>query len=224
MDYIQGRKITTLSPLSQLELDGHSLAEELFAAYLKQVLVDGIFHADPHPGNVFLTEDNRIALLDLGMVGRTTPAMQEHLLKLLLAIAEKDPETAATVVIGISQAREDFDRLEFVRLVRQVMAVQQEGGLQQMNIGRSLLNVSRSAADNGLFIPSELALLGKTLLQLDEVGKIPIRSLIQTRPCATTCLDSSRNECARARRARVCSVRSSAQSSSCPCCRLICRE
>jgi ubiquinone biosynthesis protein len=53
-----------------------------------------------------------------------------------------------------------------------VMAAQQNGGLQQLDIGKSLLEVSRSAADNGLFIPSELALLGKTLLQLDEVGRI----------------------------------------------------
>jgi predicted unusual protein kinase regulating ubiquinone biosynthesis (AarF/ABC1/UbiB family) len=52
------------------------------------VLVDGLFHADPHPGNVFLTDDGRIALLDLGMVGHTTPSMQENLLKLLLAIAD----------------------------------------------------------------------------------------------------------------------------------------
>jgi predicted unusual protein kinase regulating ubiquinone biosynthesis (AarF/ABC1/UbiB family) len=172
MDYIQGRKITALSPLARLDFEGHALAEEVFTAYLKQVLVDGIFHADPHPGNVFLTEDNRVALLDLGMVGHTTPAMQENLLKLLLAVGDRDSEAAADVVIRISQARDEFDRMEFIRLMRQVMAVQQDAGLRQIDIGRSLLEVSRSAADNGLFIPSELALLGKTLLQLDEVGRI----------------------------------------------------
>jgi len=88
MDYIRGTKITQLSPLSRLDIDGPQLAEELFRAYLKQVLVDGLFHADPHPGNVFLTDDGRIALLDLGMVGRTTPGMREQLLKLLLAVSE----------------------------------------------------------------------------------------------------------------------------------------
>src|SRR5205085_500249 len=68
MDYVRGRKITSISPIARLDVDGGALAEELFRAYLKQVLVDGIFHADPHPGNVFLTDDGRIALLDLGMV------------------------------------------------------------------------------------------------------------------------------------------------------------
>src|SRR5476649_1337748 len=97
MDYVQGRKITSVGPLGRLEMNGAPLAEELFKAYLKQVLVDGLFHADPHPGNVFLTDDGRIALLDLGMVGHTAPAMQEKLLKILLAISEGNGEAAAEI-------------------------------------------------------------------------------------------------------------------------------
>src|SRR5207302_5525853 len=53
MDYVKGKKITAVSPLRLMELDTRELAEELFRAYLKQILVDGLFHADPHPGNVF---------------------------------------------------------------------------------------------------------------------------------------------------------------------------
>ena len=172
MDYVQGRKITSLGPLASLELEGAELAEELFRAYLKQVLVDGLFHADPHPGNVFVTGDGRIALLDLGMVGHTTPAMQEHLLKILLAISEGKSDDAAEVAIRISQTTEEFDAAEFTRRIGQLLMPRQQQGLQQMNVGRILLNVSRIAAENGLFVPSELTLLGKTLLQLDEVGRI----------------------------------------------------
>jgi predicted unusual protein kinase regulating ubiquinone biosynthesis (AarF/ABC1/UbiB family) len=153
-------------------MNGAPLAEELFKAYLKQVLVDGLFHADPHPGNVFLTDGGHIALLDLGMVGHTTPAMQEHLLKLLMAISEGKSDEAADVVIRISQKTEEFNQTEFRRRIGQLMASRQDQGLQQMNVGKSLLEVSKNAADNGLFVPSELTMLGKTLLQLDEVGKI----------------------------------------------------
>ena len=53
MDYVSGTKITALSPITQLDIHGDVLAEEFFKAYLKQVLVDGFFHADPHPGNIF---------------------------------------------------------------------------------------------------------------------------------------------------------------------------
>ena len=172
MDYVDGCKITALSPLARLELNGTQLASQLFSAYLKQVLLDGVFHADPHPGNVFLTDDGHIALIDLGMVGHTTPGMRENLLQLLLAVSERDSEAAADIVVGISQKSEDFDRMEFRRRLGQLMALQQDEGLQQLNVGRSLLEVSRNASDNGLMVPPELTLLGKTLLQLDEVGKV----------------------------------------------------
>jgi ubiquinone biosynthesis protein len=171
MDYIQGRKITSLGPLATLELEGAALAEELFRAYLKQVLVDGIFHADPHPGNVFVTSDGRIALLDLGMVGHTSPAMQQHLLRILLAISEGKGDDAAEIAIQASRTAEELDAEEFRRRIGQLVALRQDQNLPQLNVGRTLLQVSRIAAETGLFVPSELTLLGKTLLQLDEVGR-----------------------------------------------------
>jgi predicted unusual protein kinase regulating ubiquinone biosynthesis (AarF/ABC1/UbiB family) len=103
MDYVAGRKVTELSSLARLDVDGEGLAEELFRAYLQQILVDGFFHADPHPGNVFLTDDGRIALLDLGMTARIEPTLQERLLKLLLAIAEGQSEKAADAAIQIGE-------------------------------------------------------------------------------------------------------------------------
>ena len=82
------RRSPSVSPLARMDVDGDALAEELFRAYLQQILVDGFFHADPHPGNVFMTDDGRIALIDLGMVGASSPTLQDKLLKLILAIAE----------------------------------------------------------------------------------------------------------------------------------------
>ncbi len=170
MDYVRGRKITSLGPLSRLEMDKRPLIEELFRAYLKQVIIDGLFHADPHPGNVFLTDDGRIALLDLGMVGHTAPGMQENLLKLLLAVSEGQSDTAAELVISISEKNGEPHLPDFRRRVRQLVVQTQDASLQQMKVGQSLIAVNRAASQCGLFVPSELALLGKTLLQLDEVG------------------------------------------------------
>jgi len=172
MEYIEGTKITELSPLTRLDLDGQALAEEFFHAYLKQVLLDGTFHADPHPGNVLLTTDRKIALIDLGMVGYTTPAMQESLLKFLLAVSEGDSDQAADVAIRISETATDFDEPQFRHKVAQLVAEQRSNTLGQMDIGKALLEVSASAADTGLYVPIELTLLGKTLLQLDQVGRI----------------------------------------------------
>jgi predicted unusual protein kinase regulating ubiquinone biosynthesis (AarF/ABC1/UbiB family) len=172
MEYIEGKKITELTPLARLDIDGGALAEELFRAYLQQVLVNGVFHADPHPGNIFLTTDCRIALLDLGMVGYTTPSMQEHLLKLLLAVSEGESDEAAEVAIRISEPGDNFNEMDFRHKIAQLVAEQQNSTLCEMDIGKAILEVGRTAADTNLYVPTELSLLGKTLLQLDEVGRI----------------------------------------------------
>lgn len=171
MTFLSGHKITSLSSVARLDFDGIALADELLHAYLKQILVDGLFHADPHPGNVFLTPDHKIGLLDLGMVGHVTPGMQESLIKLLLAISEGHAETAARVAIEISETAENFDETTFRRRIGELVIQMQDNTLKQMNIGRALLEVSRSAGETGLFVPSELTMLGKTLLQLHEVGQ-----------------------------------------------------
>ncbi|HZZ20434.1 MAG TPA: AarF/UbiB family protein [Opitutaceae bacterium] len=172
MDFVSGKKITSLGPLGQLDINGAPLAEELFRAYLKQILLDGIFHADPHPGNVFVTDDGRIALLDLGMVGHTAPKMQEHLLKVLLAVSDGKGDEAADIVVKMSEKTEAFDLHAFKHQIGQLVAIRANQGLKDLNVGRSLMDVSRYARENGLIVPSELTLLGKTLLELDDVGRI----------------------------------------------------
>ncbi len=173
MDYVRGKKITSLGPLDRLEMgNSRPLAEELFKAYLKQILVDGIFHADPHPGNVFVTDGGHLALLDLGMVGHTGPVMQEKLLKLIMAISSGNGDEAAEIMIHMSEKMEVVDAAEFRPKVAQQVSRHQDQGLQQINLGRTLLEVSANARNNGLFVPLELTLLGKTLLQLDEVGRV----------------------------------------------------
>lgn len=171
MDYVKGRKLTGVGPLAALEMPGEKLADELFHAYLKQVLVDGLFHADPHPGNVFLTDDQRIALLDLGMVGTTAPGMQDCLLKILIAVSEGKSDEASAVLIGMSRIDDDFDEASLKKRIAHLVARQRDRSLGDIRMGRTLLELSQSAAQAELFVPSELTLLGKTLMQLDQVGK-----------------------------------------------------
>jgi predicted unusual protein kinase regulating ubiquinone biosynthesis (AarF/ABC1/UbiB family) len=172
MERVRGTKITKVSAFARLDFDGTALIDELFHAYLKQVLVDGLFHADPHPGNVFITEDGRLALLDLGMVGRTSPEMQEHLLKILMAVSHGRSEQAADAIVDISERGEDDDAVGFRRRMGALVAAQQGRGLKHINVGQTLLEVTRVAADCSLFVPAELTLLAKTLLQLDEIGRV----------------------------------------------------
>src|SRR5512132_20482 len=115
MDYVAGTKITAVSRVEWTEIDGAALAEDLFRAYLQQILIDGVFHADPHPGNVLLTPDRRIALIDLGMVGRISSTTQEQLFKLILAISEGRGEEASDVLCVLGERREDFNESDMRR-------------------------------------------------------------------------------------------------------------
>jgi ubiquinone biosynthesis protein len=171
MDYVRGRKITALSPLVRIELDGRALAEDLFRAYLKQILIDGFFHADPHPGNVFVTDDRRLALIDLGMMARLSPRVQERLLKLLLAVSEGRSDEASREAIEIGRRRDRFDEKEFRRLNADLVGAYQHATVSELKVGKVILELARVSGDTGLVLPTELVLLGKTLLHLDEVGR-----------------------------------------------------
>lgn len=170
MEYVKGRKITDLSPLARLELDGKELADELFAAYLKQILVEGFFHADPHPGNVFMTTDGRIALLDLGMVARIAPRLQETLLQLLLAVSEGRPDDAVAMGMRIGEKTDRFDEREFTIRVSDIVARHQSTTLEKIEVGKMVLEMTKVSSDCGIRLPPELTMLGKTLLNLDQVA------------------------------------------------------
>jgi len=171
MDYVFGQKITSLSPLTRMEIDGAALAEELHKAYLKQIVIDGFFHADPHPGNVFLNDDGRLALLDLGMIGRISGTMQENLLKLLLAISEGHGEEAADRAAETGEKLDSFDEAEFRRRIAELVGLYQNATVEQIQIGRVVMELSRAAGEAGVRLPSELTMLGKTLLHLDEIAR-----------------------------------------------------
>jgi ubiquinone biosynthesis protein len=172
MEFVDGRKVTEGDPLSALDVDGEGLADELFRAYLHQIVIDGLFHADPHPGNVFLTADGRLALLDLGMVGRIPSAMRDGLFRLLMAIGEGRGDEAADRALELGERRtEDFDEAEFRRRIGDVVAEFAQVRVGDIQMGRTVIAVARAAGESGVRIPPELAMLGRTLWHLDEVGK-----------------------------------------------------
>jgi ubiquinone biosynthesis protein len=169
MDWVSGKKITSLGPLARIELNGAELAEHFFHAYLQQILVDGFFHADPHPGNVFLTDDRRIALIDLGMVGRITPRFQENLLQLLLAISEGRGDEVADLTIKLGEPKEDFDEPKFIRQIADLVVQHQGASLTNIDAGKVVLEITRISGERGFRLPPDFTMIAKTLLNLDQV-------------------------------------------------------
>jgi ubiquinone biosynthesis protein len=171
MNYLSGTKVTSLNRVTLVDLDPEELADELIRAYLHQILIDGFFHADPHPGNVLVTDDGRLALVDLGMTGHLSPSMQDRLLKLILAISDGRGEDAAQAAIAIGEMREGFDEPGFTRDVVDLVGYYQDASLAELQLGKIVLEVNQSAGAHGIRPPVELTILGKTLLNVDLIGR-----------------------------------------------------
>ena len=170
MEYVSGFKVTELSPLARSGMNGRRLAEQLFHAYLRQVLVDGFFHADPHPGNVLITDDGRrLALIDLGMVARIAPRMQEKLLQLLMAISEGHSDDVVSLALRIGEVSDELDPRVFSLRVKALVDGMQNTTVKKLEMGKLMLGMTRISGECGIHLPPELTMLGKTLLNLDEI-------------------------------------------------------
>ncbi len=184
MELVHGSKVTTISGLRRTEADLATPATELMHAYLDQVFVNGDIHADPHPGNVLLCDDGRLALIDLGMVAQVPPRMRERLLKLLFAAVDARGEDVARELVAIGTRLEQFDDAAFSRDTGQLVARYATGG-RRTSEGRLLLELVGTGAEHGLRVPAEISLLGKTLLNLERVAnaldpQMDVRSLVES--------------------------------------------
>src|SRR5204863_3363001 len=99
----------------------------------------------------------RIALIDLGMVGNLTPTVQEHLLRILIAVSDGRAEEAAQQLVAISERRADADDQTFNKQVADLVARNQRMTLQQISVGKVMMELNKTAADSGIRAPSELA-------------------------------------------------------------------
>lgn len=169
MEFVSGKKITSLSPLRQMENDFSGLVEELVEAYLQQIINDGFAHADPHPGNIKFTENNQIALIDLGMVARFAPQLQENLIELLLAISQSNGEKTAHTLLKMSELSEDSQKKQFTKTVSDVIMESENSLAKDLQTGRILIQLNRLALTTHIKLPVEINILGKILLNLDQI-------------------------------------------------------
>jgi ubiquinone biosynthesis protein len=173
-ELVKGRKVSKLTPLSLIEGNYAELASVLTRAYLKQICVDGVWHSDPHPGNVFVREIDgtpQIVLLDFGMVGRIAQEFQDEVIKLLLALSSNRGGEVAEACVRMSEVQERFDSAKFTREISTLVAAVHDANAQDVNTGQLLFTVVGIANNNELRAPAELTMLAKTMLHLDAITR-----------------------------------------------------
>jgi ubiquinone biosynthesis protein len=143
----------------------------LFRAFLQKLYIDGFFHADPHPGNLFYLSDGRLALLDCGMVGRLDPRTQQILTEMLLAIVDLDAQRCAQLTLELAESDHpvSLSRLanDYDRMLRKYYNI----SLSQINFSQVFYEVLQVARNNKIRLPSNMGLYAKTLANLEGVAR-----------------------------------------------------
>ncbi|BAU15443.1 ABC1 family protein [Leptolyngbya sp. NIES-3755] len=176
MEWLDG--VAVLSALPPIGFDGTTDLQEredistlLLRAFFQQICLDGFFHADPHPGNVFYLQDGRVALLDCGMVGRLDPRTQQLILELVLAIVNLDAQRCTQLVLQLAPPVQPINRVkletEFDRLLRRYYSL----NISQVNFSKLVYEVLQVVRDNKVRVPGNLGLCAKAIANLEGIAR-----------------------------------------------------
>ena len=166
---VLGEKVTDVHGLDQER--ACVLARELFRAYVQQITLHGVYHADPHRGNILLTEDGRLALIDFGLLGRLDDDTRRSLGLLLLALAQNRADDVADLILGLSLTTLRSDEAGFVHELRRKLPRYHWRPLSGIRVGEALADLQRMALTHGIALPTSFALVGKTLSQADSIAR-----------------------------------------------------
>src|SRR5438876_798722 len=172
LSFVHGRLLAEVNRGELDSLDSRSIAKELLSAYLKQMVIDGVFHCDPHPGNIFLADDGRLALMDFGMVGRFDADQKDKIILLLLAFSERLGERVADTYLEMIEIPKDVDRRAFTQDVSALVSRYHDMSGGRMAIGTALLDLTKLAQSHSTPVPTSMTLLGKAMLNLDGTIRV----------------------------------------------------
>jgi predicted unusual protein kinase regulating ubiquinone biosynthesis (AarF/ABC1/UbiB family) len=169
LERVEGKKIAADHGLPREQ--AQRLAREFFRAYIRQVTAEGVYHADPHRGNVLLTDDGRLALLDFGLLGRLDDETRTTLSLLLLAIARNRAEDVASLLLSLSLTTLSSDEPSFLHELRRKLPRYHWRSLSGIRAGEALADLQRLCLRYQIRLPTSFALVGKTLSQADSIAR-----------------------------------------------------
>lgn len=175
MEWLNGKPILeaelSFPPIEDINKRRQEITTILFRAFFQQFLIDGFFHADPHPGNIFYLEDGRVALIDFGMIGRLDPRTQQLLTEMLLAIVDLDARRCSQLTLELSESIQTTSiknlQNDYERMLRKYYNL----NLAEINFSEVLYQVFQIARNNKLKVPRNLGLYAKSLANLEGLAR-----------------------------------------------------
>jgi ubiquinone biosynthesis protein len=171
IEYVEGVKPVDAPTMEAAGLDPRTVAHRGARLLMTQVLVHGFFHADPHPGNLFVLPNNVVCFLDFGMMGRVDRRTREDFADLVMAIVLRDEEKTAAALLRITEWDEEPDRDALVRDLDAFIDRHLSRTLKELNLGRLLTDVLEAVERHRLRIPPNLFLMLKAMVTVEGVGQ-----------------------------------------------------
>jgi ubiquinone biosynthesis protein len=176
MEKIKGVRIDDTAGIESMGLERRHLAKTGVNAYFKQILEDGFFHADPHPGNIFVMPDGRIGLMDFGIVGRVSPELREIIANTLLALLNKDFDKLTDQYIELGFVPEELDvgvlRKELRADLSDFLEPLYGLTLKELNFSEYVDTVTHIALKHKMKVPSDLLLINKAMLIVENIARV----------------------------------------------------
>ncbi|MEQ1877721.1 MAG: lipopolysaccharide core heptose(II) kinase RfaY [Bdellovibrionia bacterium] len=172
MEALKGTPLSQANEIRKQNLDLERIAKEGLMAFFKMVFQHGFFHGDLHAGNFFVLDDQRIGMVDFGVVGRLTRRTQDVIAGMFVALANEDYDQLAYEYMEIAGGNDLIDIDDFARDLRELIAPYFGLTLKDVNAGKLLLRSANVAAKHGLQLPSELMLLFKAIVTVEGMGRL----------------------------------------------------
>ncbi len=171
MERIDGVRIDDVPAFEAMGIERHDVCQRLVNVYLKMILEDGFFHADPHPGNIFVTAEGTVCLMDFGIVGRVSDETREVIASTFMAMIAQDIDSLVEALVTLGYLPEDADEALFRREFRDDLAdiIEPLHGvaLKGINFSRTMEAVVQTAIHHRLRLPSEMILISKTMMMME---------------------------------------------------------
>lgn len=187
-EYLHGTKI---HQIERSPAEKKQIARTGFRSILKQIFVDGFFHGDPHPGNLFVMDNNALAFIDFGMMGRLDQEMRNDLADLLIAVINQDINEIAHILARIGIQTHEINMRDFRRDLAEILDHYYGAPLQQIELGQITREMVDIALKHDVRIPPDYTLMVKALLTIENIGKQldpDLNAIEEAKPMVTTIL------------------------------------
>ncbi len=174
MEALDGKPLSQKNALEQEGIDPESVLKTGLRCYLKMVFTDGLFHGDLHAGNMFVLPNNRIGLIDFGIVGRLNRTTQAAIANMLVALAGEDYDRLAYEYVDLAPYTENIDVDLFARDLRDLIAPYYGLTMKHVNVGKLLLESTEIAAQYDLLMPAELIMFFKSIVAIEGMGRMVV--------------------------------------------------